>query len=39
MSGSVFMSDSNRLDGSMTAEQYDLEPEDVIDHMVLQTGD
>lgn len=39
MSGSVFMSDGNRLDGSMTAEQYDLEPEDVIDHMVLQTGD
>ena len=39
MSDSVFLSEGNRLDGRMTAEQYDLEPEDVIDHVSVQTGD
>ena len=39
MSESVFMSEGDRLDGNMSAEQYDLEPGDVIDHMILQSGD
>lgn len=39
MSNSAFLSDGNRLDGHMTAEHYELEPEDVIDHVFIQTGD
>lgn len=35
----MFLFEGNRLDGNMTAEQYYLEPGDVIDHAVMQTGD